>query len=333
MEWEGDGVMYRATVMGYNSTTRRHNLLYDDGDREKINLEEVAHRWLDARGMPEGISHPLTSHGPMAMDVGGSLLGQGLAVGGPGKRGGLGAVPSHYQPGAKGGAHVKNKGGYAVGGELDSMASLLQAVQVVQGPSDDLSLDFEPQVGGWAQQQQQQQQQVMTMKSPGRKGKQQNQGQFNSFLGHSQLPPGPSSGPSRRLKLDEALGFSLPPCPIPMFRTLPPPSSATGRAACTSPKLFGSSPPPAVSGASVSSSAALYRLQNHREEVGTLLFDQDSGLSQLIKDASSNQVPPQRKDVPHVNGMLGKVLNSQLLAAMPASSMNTVQLYRAYKFG
>ena len=323
VEWEGDGVMYRATVMGYNSTTRRHNLLYDDGDREKINLEEVAHRWLDARGIPEGLSHPLSQSN---VDMGGALISQAL-TGAQGKRGAVGVIPSYHQAGGGGkGGHQLKGTSYAMGGEMDNMASLLQAVDVVQGPGDDLG--FEPQVGSWGQQQQ-----MMSVKSLGRKqqGQGRQQAHFNSFLGHPQLPH--SSGPAPRVKLDEALGMSLPTCPLAFFRTRPPPSSTTGRASCTSPKApFGGSPPPTLTGASISSSAAIYRLQHHRDEVGSLLFDQGSCLSQLIKDAASSQ-GPRSKDLQHVNGMMGIVLNSQLLAAMPASSMNTVQLYRAYKFG
>lgn len=38
---------YRGTVMGYVATTRRHVIMYDDGDQEKLNLDEAAHRWLE----------------------------------------------------------------------------------------------------------------------------------------------------------------------------------------------------------------------------------------------------------------------------------------------
>lgn len=322
MEWEGDGVMYRATVMGFNSTTRRHNLLYDDGDREKINLEEVAHRWLDARGMPEGTSqHHSQDH------LGEEEPGHGL---GQGQRGGSGQgqVHSHHQAGGKGG-NLKGKGmggGYAAGGEMDSMASLLQAVQAVQGPGHDLSIAYEPQQG-WGQHQ------VLNAKSPGRKGHSRQHPQFNTLLVHPpQLPAeqGHTQGLGvARVKLDEALGFRLAPCPVPLFRTFPPPPSAQGRVSCSSPKPFLSNPSPTPASTGASSAAALHRLQHHSQEVGSLLFEQGSQLSQLIHEASKNKGHQQ----PHVNGMLGKVLNSQLLAAMPASAMNTVQLYRAYKFG
>ena len=323
VEWEGDGVMYRATVMGYNATTRRHNLLYDDGDREKINLEEVAHRWLDARGLPEGSSHrhsqelleeELVQSQSQVQRGGSGHVHQGGGKGGNQKAKGL-----------SGGGYLSGGGGYG-GGEMDSMASLLQAVQVVQGPGHDLSLGFEPQPN-WAQPQ------ALGIKSPGRKGHSRQHHQFNSLqLTHPQ-PPGLSLGSvNPRVRLDEALGLRIAPCPVPLFRTLPP-SSAPGRISCSSPKPFGAnpSPAPALTGASVSSSAALYRLQHQPHEVGTLLFDQGSQLSQLIQEASKAKASQQ----PHiqVNGMMGRVLNSQLLAAMPASAMNTVQLYRAYKFG
>ena len=51
--WEDDGVFYRATIVGFNPATRKHVVLYDDGDKERVCLEEVAHRWLDQDGAGE----------------------------------------------------------------------------------------------------------------------------------------------------------------------------------------------------------------------------------------------------------------------------------------
>ena len=31
--WEDDGVFYRSTVVGFNPATRKHVVLYDDGDK------------------------------------------------------------------------------------------------------------------------------------------------------------------------------------------------------------------------------------------------------------------------------------------------------------
>ncbi len=44
VHWDGDGVIYRATITGYNPTTRKHVVLYDDGDKERVCLEDVLHR-------------------------------------------------------------------------------------------------------------------------------------------------------------------------------------------------------------------------------------------------------------------------------------------------
>jgi hypothetical protein len=46
--WEDDNVFYRGTVVGFNPATRKHVVVYDDGDKERVCLSEVAHRWLDA---------------------------------------------------------------------------------------------------------------------------------------------------------------------------------------------------------------------------------------------------------------------------------------------
>ena len=39
--WEGDGVFYRGTVTGYSVTSHKHSVLYDDGEMERVNLDEV----------------------------------------------------------------------------------------------------------------------------------------------------------------------------------------------------------------------------------------------------------------------------------------------------
>lgn len=36
--WEGDRVYYRGTVMAFNGKSNTHQILYDDNDVEKVNL-------------------------------------------------------------------------------------------------------------------------------------------------------------------------------------------------------------------------------------------------------------------------------------------------------
>jgi hypothetical protein len=43
--WGGDACYYRGTVTGYSITTRRHTVRYDDGQSEKILLDQEKHRW------------------------------------------------------------------------------------------------------------------------------------------------------------------------------------------------------------------------------------------------------------------------------------------------
>ena len=37
--WDTQGVFYRGTVTGYSAATRKHTILYDDNDRERVLLE------------------------------------------------------------------------------------------------------------------------------------------------------------------------------------------------------------------------------------------------------------------------------------------------------
>lgn len=37
--WEADGVYYRGTVRSYNPRTRKHVILYDDNEEERVNLQ------------------------------------------------------------------------------------------------------------------------------------------------------------------------------------------------------------------------------------------------------------------------------------------------------
>lgn len=50
--WDGDGVYYRGTIIAFTAKSARHTVLYDDGELEKVDLDEVPHRWCDA-GAPK----------------------------------------------------------------------------------------------------------------------------------------------------------------------------------------------------------------------------------------------------------------------------------------
>lgn len=39
--WEGDGVFYRGTVTGYSTSSGKHTIMYDDGDTERVKLDQV----------------------------------------------------------------------------------------------------------------------------------------------------------------------------------------------------------------------------------------------------------------------------------------------------
>jgi hypothetical protein len=40
--WDGDSVFYRGTVTAYSAATRKHTILYDDNDVERVCLEVSA---------------------------------------------------------------------------------------------------------------------------------------------------------------------------------------------------------------------------------------------------------------------------------------------------
>jgi hypothetical protein len=42
VHWDGDGVYYRGTIVGYTATSRRHIIMYDDGDKERLCLVGLA---------------------------------------------------------------------------------------------------------------------------------------------------------------------------------------------------------------------------------------------------------------------------------------------------
>ena len=42
--WDGDGVFYRGTVTSYSAASRKHTILYDDNDVERVLLAARARR-------------------------------------------------------------------------------------------------------------------------------------------------------------------------------------------------------------------------------------------------------------------------------------------------
>ena len=48
MYWDDDGCYYHGTIVGYNAARKQHIILYDDGDKERLCLDEVQHFWLDS---------------------------------------------------------------------------------------------------------------------------------------------------------------------------------------------------------------------------------------------------------------------------------------------
>eukprot|EP00798_Chlamydomonas_sp_ICE-L_P007513 gene7513-658_t len=71
--WDGDASIYRGTVVGYLATSRRHIILWDDGDKERVRLDDVPHRWLDIdSGLNTDSLHPLPSSAAPPPDAGSS---------------------------------------------------------------------------------------------------------------------------------------------------------------------------------------------------------------------------------------------------------------------
>eukprot|EP00798_Chlamydomonas_sp_ICE-L_P026932 gene26932-4554_t len=65
VRWDGDGALYSGTVVGYIAASRRHIVLYDLGDKERVHLDEVEHYWLDAPPLDAPpLDVPLAGHCP-----------------------------------------------------------------------------------------------------------------------------------------------------------------------------------------------------------------------------------------------------------------------------
>ncbi|GIL75955.1 hypothetical protein Vretifemale_5643 [Volvox reticuliferus] len=45
--WDADGQYYRAVIVAYHPTSKKHTVMYEDGGTEKLSLDEVPHRWMD----------------------------------------------------------------------------------------------------------------------------------------------------------------------------------------------------------------------------------------------------------------------------------------------
>ena len=41
----GESYWYRGTITAFSVTSRKHTILYDDNDTERVNLERVPHRY------------------------------------------------------------------------------------------------------------------------------------------------------------------------------------------------------------------------------------------------------------------------------------------------
>mmetsp|Transcript_36976 Transcript_36976/g.93364 ORF Transcript_36976/g.93364 Transcript_36976/m.93364 type:complete len:1482 (-) Transcript_36976:452-4897(-) len=64
--WEADSSYYRGSVRGYNPRTRKHIILYDDNEEERVNLKEVPHRWLDDSAPMEPHPSGVAPHKPLS---------------------------------------------------------------------------------------------------------------------------------------------------------------------------------------------------------------------------------------------------------------------------
>lgn len=42
--WDADGQYYRAVIVAYHPTSKKHTVMYEDGGTEKLSLNEVPHR-------------------------------------------------------------------------------------------------------------------------------------------------------------------------------------------------------------------------------------------------------------------------------------------------
>eukprot|EP00193_Tetraselmis_chui_P000790 CAMPEP_0177759228 /NCGR_PEP_ID=MMETSP0491_2-20121128/4620_1 /TAXON_ID=63592 /ORGANISM="Tetraselmis chuii, Strain PLY429" /LENGTH=1426 /DNA_ID=CAMNT_0019275043 /DNA_START=230 /DNA_END=4510 /DNA_ORIENTATION=- len=93
--WEADGVYYRGSVRGYNPRTKKHVILYDDNEEERVNLKEVPHRWLDD-------SAPMEPHPP----------GAGLSRSSR-ENGGLAQQRRGSKPPSRAGAPIKKSGQFS----------------------------------------------------------------------------------------------------------------------------------------------------------------------------------------------------------------------------
>ncbi|KAJ9527214.1 hypothetical protein QJQ45_025473 [Haematococcus lacustris] len=54
--WDADGIYYPGTVVGYSTSSRRHVILYDAGDKERVCLNDIPHRWLDDGSLPSSLA-------------------------------------------------------------------------------------------------------------------------------------------------------------------------------------------------------------------------------------------------------------------------------------
>mmetsp|Transcript_21384 Transcript_21384/g.64125 ORF Transcript_21384/g.64125 Transcript_21384/m.64125 type:complete len:1271 (-) Transcript_21384:161-3973(-) len=111
--WEDDGIFYQGTIIGFNPANRKHVVLYDDGNQEKVCLEEVQHRWLTHEVAPAVAAAAAAAH-PLR------IPGNGIAVGH--------AVPVEPPPPPRNGGHSVSPNAAA----LRPPPALLNAILGVQ---------------------------------------------------------------------------------------------------------------------------------------------------------------------------------------------------------
>jgi hypothetical protein len=68
--WADDKVYYAGTVTSYSSTTGKHSILYDDGETEKLDLQQQTYRWLDGEegkgAVPSVVATAVAAPAPVA---------------------------------------------------------------------------------------------------------------------------------------------------------------------------------------------------------------------------------------------------------------------------
>ncbi|EFJ47578.1 histone H3 Lys 36 methyltransferase/ASH1 [Volvox carteri f. nagariensis] len=67
--WDADGQYYRAVIVAYHPTSKKHTVMYEDGGTEKLSLDEVPHRWMDDDQPRTSAQQPELPHGGPSGDA------------------------------------------------------------------------------------------------------------------------------------------------------------------------------------------------------------------------------------------------------------------------